>query len=75
MAEPVEERTELRRIFSSAVLACILLLVSVVLDGPVSVLAWMLFVGGILCLLYVIVACRYLLNRTRSQYRKAENEE
>jgi hypothetical protein len=66
---------ELRRIYTSAVLACVLFLISVLLDGPVSLFSWVLLISGFLCLTYVVFASRNLLIRSRTQDHKAEPHE
>lgn len=70
----VHESTEVRRILASALLACLLFVLSVFLDGPVSILAWVLLAAGFLCLTYIVVASRYLLNHLRSQNQKTEQQ-
>ena len=62
-------KNELKRIFVCSLLAGVLLLLSVFFDGPVTVLGWALFVAGFVCLIYVVVAVRYLLKHSRSQQR------
>lgn len=64
---------ELKRILASALLACLLVALSAALDGPVSILAWLLLAGGFLCLVYVVVASRHLLNYYRSQHDNAQS--
>ncbi|MDP2886957.1 MAG: hypothetical protein Q8P51_18280 [Ignavibacteria bacterium] len=71
----VDPATELTRIFVCAVLAFLLLVLSVTLDGPVSLLAWMLLAAAFLCLAYVVIASRYLLIRFRSQHNKVESHD
>ena len=71
MPETTELMPELNRIFVSSLLGCILLLLSVLIDGPVSVLGWVLFVVGFLCLTYVAVAVRQLMKHFRSQQHNA----
>jgi hypothetical protein len=73
--ETTEEKTELNRIFVCSILACSLFLFSVYLDGPVSILGWALFAAGFLCLVYVAVAARSLLNQKRSQQPKVGQNE
>lgn len=60
-------KTELGRIRSSAVLAFLLLVCAAVLDGPVTILGWMLLGAGILCLLYVVLASTVFMKKTQSQ--------
>jgi Ca2+/Na+ antiporter len=71
----VNREEELRRIYISALLACVLFVLSVILDGPVSVLSWILLVAGFLCLAYVVFASRYLLIHSRSHDHKVEPHE
>jgi membrane protein YdbS with pleckstrin-like domain len=71
----VDPATELTRIFVCAVLAFLLLVVSVTLDGPVSLLAWMVLAVAFLCLVYVLIASRYLLIHFRSQHNKVESHD
>ena len=66
---------ELRRIYASALLACVMFVLSVVLDGPVSILSWLLLISGFLCLVYVVLATRRLLIYSRSLDHKAEPHE
>jgi len=68
----IDVAVELKRIIASGILALILLLLAVFLDGPVSILAWMLLAVAVLCLLYVVIASRQLLIHFRSQEQKAE---
>ncbi len=63
--------TELKRIMMIGVLAALLLVVAVILDGPVSILAWLLLGTALLCIVYVVVASRILLLHFRSQAHKA----
>ena len=71
----VNRGDELRRIYINAFLACILFAISALLDGPVSILAWLLFISGFLCLVYVILAVRKLRIYFRSLEHKAETHE
>jgi Na+/alanine symporter len=71
----IDVATELRRLMTSGVLAFLLLSIAVLLDGPVSILAWMLLAVAFLCLAYVVVASRQLLIHFRSQDYKAEPHE
>ena len=71
----IDVATELRRIITSGVLAVLLLSIAVLLDGPVSILAWMLLAVAFLCLAYVVIASRQLLTDVRSQDNKAQPHE
>ena len=71
----IDVATELRRIITSGVLALLLLSLAVLLDGPVSILAWMLLAVAFSCLAYVVIASRQLLIHVRSQDYKAEPHE
>ena len=62
----VDPAVELKRIFTMGVLVLLLVVFSVLLDGPVSLLAWALMVAAVFCLLYVITASRALKNHFRS---------
>jgi cytochrome c-type biogenesis protein CcmH/NrfF len=62
----VELPTELRRIRSSALLACTLLFLFVFLEPPISILGWVLYGAGLLSLLYVALASILVLKKTRS---------
>jgi Ca2+/Na+ antiporter len=68
----VDVAVELKRITASGALVLLLLMLAVLLDGPVSILAWMLLAVAFLCLAYVVVASRQLLIHFRSQEYKAE---
>ena len=68
----VDVAVELKRITTSGALALLLLMLAVLLDGPVSILAWMLLAVASLCLAYVVIASRQLLIHFRSQEQKAE---
>ena len=68
----VDVALEMKRITTSGALALLLLLLAVFLDGPVSILAWMLLAVAVLCLLYVVIASRQLFIYFRSQEQKAE---
>lgn len=63
---------ELKRIITSSALALLLLSLAVFLDGPVSVLAWLLLAVTFLCMAYVVLASRQLLIHFRSQDHKAD---
>lgn len=71
----IDIATELRRIITSDVLAFLLLFLAVLLDGPVSILAWMLLAVAFLCLAYVVIASRRLLIHVRSHDYKVEPHE
>lgn len=68
----VNRTDELRRIYASALLAGALFVISVVIDGPVSIFSWILLVSGFLCLAYVVLASRNLLIQFRSLDHKTE---
>ena len=68
---------EIRKISIISVLALLLFGFSVILDGPVTSLAWILTAAGLLCLVYVVVASRSLLNhgqQNQSSSRKADTQ-
>lgn len=67
------EGEELRRISVIGVLALLLFGLSAVLDGPVTVLAWILTAAGLLCVVYLIVASRSLLQKHQSTSRNADS--
>ena len=71
----VDPTTELTRILICGVMALLLLVLSVILDGPVSLLAWILLAAAFLCLAYVVIASRYLLAHFRSQHNKVESHD
>jgi Ca2+/Na+ antiporter len=71
----VDVAVELKRITTSGALAFLLLVLAVLLDGPVSILAWMLIGVAFLCLAYVVIASRQLLIHFRSQEHKAEQHD
>jgi Ca2+/Na+ antiporter len=82
MTKPTEQvkqvvnvAAELKRIISSGALAFLLLMLAVLLDGPVSILAWMLLAVAFLCLAYVVLASRQLLVHFRSQENKVDPHE
>ena len=64
---------ELERIFVIGIFAFVLFGLSVLLDGPITVLAWLLTAAGFLCLAYLIVASRHLLKHRNSQSPKADS--
>ena len=68
------EGEELRRISVISLLALLLFGLSVVLDGPVTVLAWILTAAGVLCLVYLVVASRSVLNQHRSTSRNTDSQ-
>ncbi len=79
MMTPTEEinqgldvAAELKRITTSTALAFLLLMVAVLLDGPVSILAWVLVSAAFLCLAYIFMASRQLLIQFRSQDNRAD---
>jgi len=57
---------ELKRIFTMGVLALLLVALSLLLDGPVSLLAWLLILAALLCLVYILLASRNLMIHFRS---------
>ena len=57
-----------------SLLALLLFGLSVVLDGPVTVLAWILTAAGVLCLVYLVVASRSVLNQHRSTSRNTDSQ-
>jgi Ca2+/Na+ antiporter len=82
MKEPLQQDQEiqsaveeLKRIFLISLMALLLFGLSVVLDGPVTVLAWMLTAAGLLCLVYLVVASRALLRKYQSPSRKVDNQQ
>lgn len=72
IADSVDAAAELKRVIASGALAFLLLMLAVILDGPVSILAWMLLTVAFLCLAYVVLASRQLLIHFRSQDQKTE---
>jgi len=56
---------ELKRILLISLMALLLFGLAVVLDGPVTVLAWILTAAGFLCLLYLVVASRSVLKKNQ----------
>ena len=68
------EVVELKRISTISLLAFLLFGLSVVLDGPVTVLAWILTAAGLLCLAYLVVASHSVLNQNQSKSRKADTQ-
>ncbi|MCX6142402.1 MAG: hypothetical protein NTZ35_04210 [Ignavibacteriales bacterium] len=56
-------------------MALLLFGLSVVLDGPVTVLAWILTAAGLLCLVYLVVASRSVLRKYRSPSRKVNSQQ
>ncbi len=68
------ETVELNRISTISFLAILLFGLCAVLDGPVTVPAWILTAAGLLCLVYLVVASRSVLNHNRSKSRKADTQ-
>lgn len=68
------EGEELRRISVIGLLALLLFGLSLVLDGPVTVLAWILTAAGVLCLVYLVVASRSVLNQHRPTSRNTDSQ-
>ena len=66
---------ELKRIFLVSLMALLLFGLSVVLDGPITVLAWILTAAGLLCLVYLVVASRTILRKYQSLSRKVDNQQ
>jgi hypothetical protein len=66
---------ELKRIFLVSLMALVLFGLSIVLDGPVTVLAWILTAAGLLCLVYLVVASRSILRMYQSSSRKVDNQQ
>jgi Ca2+/Na+ antiporter len=73
--QDVDVAAELKRIITSGALTFFLLMLAVILDGPVTILAWMLLASAFLCLAYVVIASRQLLIHFRSQDHRAESHE
>jgi Na+/proline symporter len=63
---------ELKRISTISVLAFLLFALSLIVDGPVTILAWILSAAGLVCLVYLVVVSRSILNQVRSKSRKAD---
>jgi hypothetical protein len=68
------EAQELKRISIISQLAILLFGLSIVLDGPVTVLSWILSAAGMVCLMYIVVASHSALNKNRSKSRKADTQ-
>jgi Ca2+/Na+ antiporter len=64
---------ELRRILLISLMALLLFGLSVVLDGPVTVLAWILTAAGMVCLVYLVVASSSILKKYQSPSRKVDS--
>ncbi|MEK6757471.1 MAG: hypothetical protein AABZ02_15070 [Bacteroidota bacterium] len=62
----MELKTDLNRIFSSAFLACMLLLLFVFLEPPISILAWFIFGAALLSLVYIAVASFLIIKKLPS---------
>ena len=82
MVEPLQQDQalqsaveELKRILVISLMALLLFGLAVVLDGPVTVLAWMLTAAGLLCLVYLVVASRSILRKYQSSSRKVDNQQ
>lgn len=71
----IDTAAELRRITISGSLSILLLILAALLDGPVSILAWLLLASALLCLVYVVIASRSLLLHVRSLDSKAETHD
>jgi hypothetical protein len=67
-------RDEIRRISIISVLALLLFGFASLLDGPITIMAWVLTAAGFLCIVYVIAASHSLLNKQQSTSRKADNQ-
>jgi hypothetical protein len=73
--DQVDVVTELGRIMLTGFLSIVLTVVALLLDGPVSILGWLLMVAALLCMIYVVVASRNLKLLSRSPDHKAEPHE
>jgi Ca2+/Na+ antiporter len=71
--DPDPVAVELKRISVIGILAFLLFGLSVLLDGPVTMLSWLLTIAGFLCLVYLIIASRYLLKRRHSHSPKVDS--
>ena len=71
----VKPADELKRITTMGFFALFLLALSVLLDGPVSILAWMLMAVAFLCLIYIIIASRTLMIHFRSHDNTTESHD
>jgi hypothetical protein len=71
----VKPAVELKRIAAMGFLALLLLVLSVFLDGPVSMFAWLLMAVAFLCLLYIIIASRTLMIHFRSHEHSTETHD
>jgi Flp pilus assembly protein TadB len=72
MMEPFQQNQEtrslteeLKRIFLISLMALLLVGLSVLLDEPVTALAWILTAAGLLCLVYLVVASRSVLKNSQ----------
>jgi hypothetical protein len=72
--ETSPEAEELKRISTISQLAILLFGLSIVLDGPVTVLSWILSAAGMMCLMYIVVASRSVLFKNVSKTRKADSQ-
>jgi hypothetical protein len=63
---------EFRRIYIIGVLAVALFGLSMLVEGPVTLLSMVLMSAGLLCLVFIVVASRIHLNQKRSSTRKAD---
>ena len=63
---------ELKRITIAGAFAAVLMVLAIILDTPVSILAWLLLATSLLCIVYIVVASRILLIHFRSQDPEAE---
>lgn len=79
--EPSQQNTganpkveELKRISLISLMALLLFGLSAILDGPVTVLAWILTIAGLLCLVYLVIASRSVVNQQRPSSRKADRQ-
>lgn len=71
----IDVPAELKRIMASGALASFLLLLAILMDEPVSILAWALLAVAFLCLAYVLLAARRLLIHTRAQELKDDTHD
>jgi hypothetical protein len=65
---------EFRRIYIISLLALLLFGLSMLVEGPVTLLALLLTSAGLLCLVFIIVASRIHLKQNRSSSRKADTQ-
>ncbi|MBI3787093.1 MAG: hypothetical protein HY276_02450 [Ignavibacteriales bacterium] len=63
----MDYQSELKKIYSAAVLACVLVVLFLFIEPPITILAWVLVVTASLLVLYLAIASRSLFKEIQKE--------